>query len=316
MMTNEYLGIDVSKARLDVHDGASEVSSTFSNDENGLAALVNYARLLAPRLIVLEATGGLERALIATLLAAQLPVVVVNPRQVRDFAKASGQRAKTDRIDARILAHFARAIQPVQRPLPDEAAQAFADQLTRRRQLVEMLAMEKNRLKQAPNKLVRQDLKKHIEWLQNRLRASEGGLRQAVEDSPAWQAKRDLLAEVQGIGEVTVLTLIGLLPQLGQLGRKEIAALVGVAPFNRDSGTLRGRRTVWGGRAAVRQVLYMATLTAVRCNPVIKAFYTRLRVNGKAAKVALVACMRKLLTILNAMLRDGRSWNPQHAATG
>jgi transposase len=179
-----------------------------------------------------------------------------------------------------------------------------------------MLAMEKNRLKQAPNKVVRQDLKKHIEWLQNRLRASEGGLRQAVEDSPAWQARRDLLAEVRGVGEVTVLTLIGLLPQLGQLDRKEIAALVGVAPFNRDSGTLRGRRTVWGGRAAVRHVLYMATLSAVRCNPVVRAFYTRLRANGKAAKVALVACMRKLLTILNAMLRDGRPWDPQHAAAG
>jgi transposase len=316
MMSDDYLGIDVSKARLDVHDGASDVASTFSNNESGIAALVSYAKLLAPRLIVLEATGGLERALIAMLLAAQLPVAVVNPRQVRDFARASGQRAKTDRIDARVLAHFARAIQPVQRPFPDEAAQAFADQLTRRRQLVEMLAMEKNRLRQAPNKTVRQDLKKHIEWLQNRLRASEGGLRQAVEDSPAWQARRDLLAEVRGVGEVTVLTLIGLLPQLGQLDRKEIAALVGVAPFNRDSGTLRGRRTVWGGRAAVRHVLYMATLSAVRCNPVVRAFYTRLRANGKAAKVALVACMRKLLTILNAMLRDGRPWDPQHAAAG
>jgi transposase len=315
-MTNDYWGIDVSKARLDMHEGQAHRDATFSNDEAGIAALVGYARLIAPRLLVLEATGGLERALVATLLAAGLPVAVVNPRQVRDFARASGRLAKTDRIDARVLAAFARAIQPVQRSLPDEAAQAFADQLTRRRQLVEMLAMEKNRLKQAPNKLVRQDLKKHIEWLQNRLRASEDGLRQAVEHSPAWQATRDLLAEVKGVGEVTVLTLIGLLPQLGQLDRKQIAALVGVAPFNRDSGTLRGRRTVWGGRAAVRQVLYMATLSAVRCNPVLKAFYTRLRGNGKAAKVALVACMRKLLTILNAMLRDGRKWNPQHVAAG
>ena len=171
-MSDDYLGIDVSKARLDVHDGASDVASTFSNNESGIAALVSYAKLLAPRLIVLEATGGLERALIAMLLAAQLPVAVVNPRQVRDFARASGQRARTDRIDARVLAHFARAIQPVHRPLPDEAAQAFADQLTRRRQLVEMLAMEKNRLRQAPDKVVRQDLKKHIERMHNRLRAS------------------------------------------------------------------------------------------------------------------------------------------------
>jgi transposase len=311
---NDYMGIDVSKARLDVHARAADRDEAFSNDEAGIAALVAYARATAPRLMVLEATGGLERALVATLMAAGLPVAVVNPRQVRDFAKASGRLAKTDRIDARVLAQFAQAIQPVQRALPDEAAQAFADQLTRRRQLVEMLAMEKNRLQQAPNKRVRQDLKKHIDWLHNRLRASEDGLRQAVESSPAWQAKRDLLAEVKGVGEVTVLTLIGLLPQLGQLDRKQIAALVGVAPFNRDSGTLRGRRTVWGGRAAVRQVLYMATLTAVRCNPVLKTFYTRLRSNGKAAKVALVACMRKLLTILNAMLRDGRPWNPEHAA--
>jgi transposase len=313
-MMNHYLGIDVSKARLDVHDIEAQTDAMFSNDETGITALVGHVRTLAPQLIVLEATGGLERALVATLLAAHLPAVVVNPRQVRDFARASGRLAKTDRIDARVLAQFARAIRPTQRPLPDEAAQAFADQLTRRRQLVEMLAMEKNRLKQVPNKLVRQDLRKHIEWLQNRLRASEGELRQAVEDSPAWQARRDLLAEVKGIGEVTVLTLIGLLPQLGHLDRKQIAALVGVAPFNRDSGTLRGKRTVWGGRAAVRQVLYMATLSAVRCNPVLKTFYTRLRTNGKAAKVALVACMRKLLTILNAMMRDGRPWNPQHAA--
>jgi transposase len=288
--------------------------TTVPNDEAGHAALIAALTPLAPTRIVLEATGGYERALTLALAAAGLPVVVVNPRQVRDFAKASGRLAKTDRIDARVLAQFAQAIQPVQRALPDEAAQAFADQLTRRRQLVEMLAMEKNRLQQAPNKRVRQDLKKHIDWLHNRLRASEDGLRQAVESSPAWQAKRDLLAEVKGVGEVTVLTLIGLLPQLGQLDRKQIAALVGVAPFNRDSGTLRGRRTVWGGRAAVRQVLYMATLTAVRCNPVLKTFYTRLRSNGKAAKVALVACMRKLLTILNAMLRDGRPWNPEHAA--
>lgn len=316
MTSTNYLGIDVSKGRLDVHATHAQAEATFTNDEAGLAALVGYARTAAPRLIVLEATGGLERALVATLLAADLPMAVVNPRQVRDFAKASGRWAKTDRIDARVLAEFARAIQPLQRPLPDEAAQAFADQLTRRRQLVEMLAMEKTRLKQAPNKSVRQDIKKHIEWLQNRLRASEEGLREAVEHSPAWQARRDLLAEVRGIGEVTVLTLIGLLPQLGHLDRKQIAALVGVAPFNRDSGTLRGRRTVWGGRAAVRQVLYMATLSAVRCNPVLKTFYVRLRGNGKAAKVALVACMRKLLTILNAMLRDGRPWDPQRAAAG
>jgi transposase len=306
----DFVGIDVSKARLDVHHGPRDQASTYAHDEAGIEQLLNALVSAPPRLIVLEATGGLERALVAALLAKGLPVAVVNPRQVRDFAKASGRWAKTDRIDARVLAHFAQAIEPTQRPLPDEAAQAFADQLTRRRQLVEMLAMEKTRLKQAPNKLVRKDIKQHIAWLERSLRASDEGLRRAVEDSPTWQAKRDLLGEVKGIGDVTALTLIGALPELGRLDRKQIASLVGVAPFNRDSGTLRGKRTVWGGRAVVRQALYMATLSAVRFNPPIAAFYRRLRSNGKAAKVALVACMRKLLTMLNAMVRDGRGWSP------
>jgi transposase len=307
---SEYVGIDVSKARLDVHGVPTDQASAYAHDEAGVDALLQVLTSAPPQLIVLEATGGLERALVAALLAKGLPVAVVNPRQVRDFAKASGQLAKTDRIDARVLAQFAKAIEPTQRPVPDEAAQAFADLLTRRRQLVEMLAMEKTRLKQAPNKLVRKDIKQHIAWLENKLRASDEGLRQAVEDSPTWQAKRDLLGDVKGVGVVTALTLIGALPELGRLDRKQIASLVGVAPFNRDSGTLRGRRTVWGGRAVVRQVLYMATLSAVRFNPPIATFYRRLRDNGKAAKVALVACMRKLLTMLNAMVRDGRPWSP------
>ena len=313
---NDFVGIDVAKARLDVHRTGSDQSHTFTHDAQGVEELLQMLRSAPPRLIVLEATGGLERALVAALIAAGLPVAVVNPRQVRDFAKASGRWAKTDRLDAQVLARFAQAIQPVQRALPDVAAQEFADQLTRRRQLVEMLVMEKTRLKQAPNKLVRRDIKKHIEYLENCVRASEQGLRHAVESSPVWQAQRDLLSEIKGIGEVTVMTLIAALPELGQLDRKQIAALVGVAPFNRDSGTLRGKRTVWGGRAVVRHVLYMATLTAVRCNPVIKAFYSRLRGNGKVAKVALVACMRKLLTIINAMVRDGRKWNPPTIAAG
>ncbi len=313
---NDFVGIDVAKARLDVHRTGSDQSHTFTHDAQGVEELLQMLRSAPPRLIVLEATGGLERALVAALIAAGLSVAVVNPRQVRDFAKASGRWAKTDRLDAQVLARFAQAIQPVQRALPDVAAQEFADQLTRRRQLVEMLVMEKTRLKQAPNKLVRRDIKKHIEYLENCVRASEQGLRHAVESSPVWQAQRDLLSEIKGIGEVTVMTLIAALPELGQLDRKQIAALVGVAPFNRDSGTLRGKRTVWGGRAVVRHVLYMATLTAVRCNPVIKAFYSRLRGNGKVAKVALVACMRKLLTIINAMVRDGRKWNPPTIAAG
>lgn len=313
MNTNEYIGIDVSKARLDTSLLGAE--SSFTNDGEGIDALVLALTTHAPKLVVLEATGGLERALIAALVARGLPVAVVNPRQVRDFAKATGQLAKTDRIDAQMLARFGQAIEPAQRPLPDETAQAFTDQLVRRRQLVEMLAMEKTRLKQAPDKAVRQDLKKHIEWLERRLRASEDGLRRAVEASPVWQAKRDLMAEVNGVGNVTVLTLIAQLPELGQINRKQIASLVGIAPFNRDSGTLRGRRTVWGGRAAVRHTLYMATLSAVRSNPPLKAFYQRLKSKGKASKVALVACMRKLLTMLNAMLRDNKKWDPKPAMT-
>lgn len=309
METEKYIGIDVSKARLDT--SLSGLESSFANDPEGAEALVQVLAAHSPKLVVIEATGGLERALVAALLAQHLPVAVVNPRQVRDFAKASGRWAKTDQIDAQMLARFGKAIEPSQRPLPDEAAQSFSDQLARRRQLVEMLTMEKTRLKQAPDKEVRRDLKLHIEWLESRLRASESGLRQAVEASPAWQAKRDLLSEVKGIGEVTVLTLIAQLPELGGIDRKQIASLVGVAPFNRDSGTLRGRRTVWGGRAAVRQTLYMATLSAVRWNPPLKAFYERLVGKGKAAKVALVACMRKLLTMLNAMLRDGTQWAPR-----
>lgn len=308
-----YIGIDVSKARLDtsLDDG---VGASFANSEAGIAALIVRLKALSPALIVLEATGGYERSATAELAAARLPVAVVNPRQVRDFAKATGQLAKTDRLDARVLARFAQAIQPVQRPIPDEAAREFAEQLVRRRQLVEMLSAEKVRLKQALGKVVRRNVKEHIAWLEKRLHASEDGLRQLVEGSPAWQAKRDLLSEVKGVGSVATMTLLALLPELGTLGRKPIAALVGLAPFNRDSGTMRGRRTVWGGRAAVRQALYMAALSAVRHNPTLRTFYTRLRERGKRPKVAIVAAMRKLLTMLNAMLRDNAHWNPPNTA--
>ena len=312
-MNECWVGIDVSKARLDVYVSADDRMGRFNNDEEGIEQLLKDLALSTPTLIVLEATGGLERALVAQMVAAKLLVAVVNPRQVRDFAKASGQLAKTDTLDARMLARFAAAIQPAQRVLPDASAQEFADQLARRRQLVQMLTMEKNRLQQAPSKAVRKDIKKHIDWLQNRLRATEEGLRHAVEASPAWQAQRDLLSEVKGVGAITALTLIGELPELGQLDRKRIAALVGVAPLNRDSGTLRGRRGVWGGRAHVRHALYMATLSAIRFNPTLQRFYTRLRAAGKLKKVAIVACMRKLLTILNAMVRDQAPWRDVHA---
>lgn len=307
-MSECWIGIDVNKARLDVFVSCQGRLFDYTNDAAGIEALLAELGGHRPQLVVLEATGGLERALVAQLLAARLPVAVVNPRQVRDFAKATGRLAKTDRLDAQVLARFAQAVGPTQRPLPDEASQAFADQLARRRQLVEMLVMEKNRLKQTPNQHVRSDIKTHIEWLENRLRATEDGLRHNVEASPAWQSKRDLLAAVKGVGEITALTLIGELPELGQLDRKRIAALVGVAPLNRDSGSMRGRRQVWGGRAVVRHTLYMATLSAVRFNATLRAFYSRLIAAGKVKKVALVACMRKLLTILNAMVRDNASW--------
>ena len=307
---NVFVGVDVSKARLDVFVTEGEQVWALSNDETGVAELAGRLEPLAPSLVVLEATGGLERELVAQLMAAQLPVVVVNPRQVRAFAKSLGRLAKTDALDARILALFGERIRPALRALPEPDTQALADQLARRRQLVEMLTMEKNRLQQAQLGVVRKNLKEHIEWLKQQLRASDSGLRQAVEGSPAWQAKRDLLEEVKGVGDITALSLIGLLPELGALDRKQIAALVGVAPFARDSGTLRGRRTVWGGRAAVRTVLYMATLTAIRWNPVIRTFYTRLREAGKLKKVAIVASMRKLLTILNAMVRDNKRFDP------
>jgi transposase len=315
MMTDSeacWVGVDVSKATLDVYLSRPEQVLSFANDPTGIQALITTLQEANPTLVVLEATGGLERALVAELLVAKLPVAVVNPRQVRRFAEALGYLAKTDRLDARVLAHFAAAIQPPARDLPDAETLALADQLARRRQLVEMLTMEKNRLQQAQNAAVRRDIQTHIDWLQQRLETTESRLRKAVEASPAWQAKADLLREVKGLGEVSILTLLASLPELGTLNRKQIAALVGLAPLNRDSGTLRGRRSVWGGRAEVRQALYMATLSGVRYNPILKAFYTRLREAGKTAKVALVACMRKLLTIINAMLRDQTHWDEHH----
>jgi transposase len=317
MMTREdcWVGVDVSKATLDVYLSHPEQALRLAYDPTGITTLITTLREANPTLVVLEATGGLERVLVAELLVAQLPVAVVNPRQVRRFAEAIGYLAKTDRLDARVLAHFAAAIQPPARPLPDVETRALADQLTRRRQLVDMLTMEKNRLQQAQNAAVRHDIQAHIDWLQQRVKTTERGLRQAVEASPAWQAKADRLRAVQGLGEGSILTLLASLPELGTLNRKQIAALVGVAPLNRDSGTLRGRRCVWGGRAEVRQTLYMATLSAVRYNPILKAFYTRLRDVGKTAKVALVACLRKLLTIINAMLRDQTHWDDHHGKT-
>jgi transposase len=306
-----FIGIDVAKAQLEFACRPSGETSLQPNTESGIHALVARCQTLAPTLIVCEATGGYEAALVAALATAGLPVVITNPRQVRAFAKATGQLAKTDAIDAQILALFAERVRPEPRPLPDAAAQALEALLTRRRQLVEMLTAERNRLLVARTP-VRRDLQQHIRFLERRLREADDDLHTAVKTSSLWRVKDDLLQSVPGVGRVVSLTLLAELPELGRLNHKEIAALVGVAPLNRDSGTLRGKRWVYGGRAPVRAVLYMAALVASRRNPVIRAFYLRLRAAGKPAKLALTACMRKLLTILNAIARSGTPWTPDH----
>ena len=304
-----FIGIDVAKAQLEFACRPSGETGAVPNDETGIHTLLVRCRALAATLIVCEATGGYEAALVAALATAELPVVIANPRQVRDFAKATGQLAKTDAIDAQILALFAERVRPAPRPLPDEAVEALDALLTRRRQLVEMLVAERNRLLVA-RLPVRQDLQQHIRFLERRLRDADADLHTAVKASPLWRVKDDLLQSVPGVGRVVSLTLLAELPELGRLSHKEIAALVGVAPLNRDSGTFRGKRLVYGGRAPVRAVLYMAALVAARRNPVIRAFYERLRTAGKPAKVALTACMRKLLVILNAIARSGTPWQP------
>lgn len=306
-----YVGIDVCKDSLEVAQRPDGEAWRLSNDGRGIAALVERLAQSRPTLVILEATGGMEMPLVRALVAAQLPAVVVNPRQVREFARATGRLAKTDTIDAHVLAQFGEAVQPEIRPLPDAATQELSALLTRRRQLIEMLTAEKNRLRSAA-RTVRGDIEDHIHWLECRLSDLDDDLDQAIRSSPLWRERHDLLRSTPGVGPVLSRTLLAELPELGAINRKEIAALVGVAPLNRDSGHFRGKRRVWGGRAHVRSALYMAALVATRRNPVIKAFYERLLAMGKPKKVALTACMRKLLTILNAMARDHRSWQIKH----
>jgi transposase len=303
-----FVGIDVAKAQLDIALRPTGDRWAVSNDETGLATLVVRLHAVQPALIVLEATGGYHRAVVAALAAAALPLVVVNPRQVRDFAKATGQLAKTDQLDARAVAHFAEAVRPAPRPLPDAQTEELRALLARRRQLIAMRTAEQNRLENAPHRL-RADIEAHITWLTQRVATLDDDLDTTLRASPVWRERETLYRGVPGIGPVCARTLILDLPELGTISRQRIAALVGVAPFNRDSGTLRGTRTTWGGRAHVRATLYMSTLVAVRYNPILKRFYERLRTAGKVAKVALTACMRKLLTILNAMVKHQKPWH-------
>jgi transposase len=313
MTVSLYVGIDVSKGRLDVALRPEGEGWRADNDAAGVAAVVARLDALAPALIVLEATGGYERPLAAALAAAGLPVAVVNPRQARDFAKATGKLAKTDRLDARALAHFAEAVRPPARPVPDAQAHALAAVLARRRQVVAMLTAEQNRLHTALP-AIQGHIAAHIAWLEDDLARIDAELAQTIGADPAWRERDELLRSVPGVGRVLATTLLAELPQLGTLSRHEVAALAGVAPLNRDSGTLRGKRTVWGGRARVRGALYMAALVATRHNPAIRAFYERLCAAGKPKKVALTACMRKLLTILNAMLHHRTPWQDRPAS--
>ena len=304
-----FVGIDVGKAQVDVARSDSDEVWTLGNDEKGLQELVRRLKEIDPELVVMEATGGFEFPAAAAIAAADIQIVIANPRHCRDFAKSTGQLAKTDTIDARGLALFAERVQPQVRELPSEEARALEALVSRRRQIIDMITAEKNRLGFAL-KPVRKGIQKHITWLERQLSDINSDLDTTIRKSSIWAAKSDLLQTVPGVGPNLSRVLIAELPELGQLSHKQIAALVGVAPYSRDSGVFRGKRMIWGGRAPVRSALYLSVWSAAKWNPVIRVFYERLRANGKPAKVAQVACMRKLLTILNAMVRDGRRWDP------
>lgn len=303
-----FVGIDVSKASLDVAVRPTGDVWQVNNDVKGIDELVEEIRKISPTLIITEATGGYEAACATALAVAGLPVAVINPRQARDFAKSLGRLAKTDRIDAAVLAHFGEAVRPEPRMPADEQMAEFRALMVRRRQLIEMIVAEKNRMRLCHRSILPQ-VKEHILYLESKLDEIDGEMRDHLQKSPIWREKDDLLRTVPGVGTVTSTTLLSELPELGQLNRKKIAALVGVAPYNFDSGTVHGKRIIWGGRAAVRSALYIATVSATRHNPVIRAHYQHLKDQGKPSKVALVACTRKLLTILNAMIHSMRAWN-------
>jgi transposase len=312
-MTELFVGIDVSKDHLDVAARGRVVREwRVRYDERGVEALVSELVALAPTLVVLEATGGYEAHIVAALATGAVPLAVVNPRQVRDFAKATGELAKTDAIDSRILALFAERVRPAVRALRDDETRDLDALMTRRRQMVEIRTAERNRLAQA-TRVVKPSIADHIAWLDDRIDEAEAELRKRIEASSVWREKDRILQSAPGVGSTTSISLLAGVPELGTLNRRKVSKLVGLAPLNRDSGKLRGKRTIWGGRSDVRSGLYMATLSAVRHNPVIREFYQRLLGRGKLKKVALVACMRKLLTILNQMIKDSRTWDPAFA---
>ena len=314
-MTSEpFVGIDVSKANLDTAVWEQEEVWQHANDREGIATLVKKLERLTPSLIVVEATGGLEADVVTSLALARLPVVVINPTRIRAFARSTGTLAKTDKIDARMIAHFAQAVRPDVRELPSEETAHLAALVNRRRQIIEILVAEKNRLNTAPSQ-VQERITRHVKWLEEELAALEEEISECIKQNPLWREQETLLRSVPGVGPITAAVLVAELPELGTLNRQKIAALVGVAPFNKDSGPRKGKRRIYGGRSAVRSTLYMATLVAVRFNPVIKAFYERLIANGKEKKVALTACARKLLVILNAILRQAQPWRPPSSAS-
>lgn len=308
MEQDVFVGVDVAKRELVVHLRPIDETFAVSRDGEGLIALVERLKVLRPRLVVLEATGGYEQVAAAAIAGEGLPLAVVNPRQIRDFARASGRTAKTDRIDAEVIAHFAEAVRPAARPLPDAARRALAELVARRRQLLQMLVAEGNRKEHTSQPRLIRSIQRVQATLQKELTELERELDDTIRSSPLWRAHEDLLTSVPGIAEKTARALIAHLPELGTLTRRQIAHLAGLAPISRDSGAFRGQRVIRGGRAAVRTALYMAALAATRHNAILRAFYQRLRAAGKAPKRALVAAMRKLLTILNAMLRDQRPW--------
>jgi transposase len=304
-----FVGIDVSKANLDVCVLPEEKGWTIPNDESDIKKLVKRLKRLAPNRIVMEATGVFHLSAAAAMAVAGLPVVIMNPRQVRDFAKSIGLLAKTDRIDARALAQYGQSVRPEVRPLKDEQTRELEALVTRRDQLMKMITAEKNRLSAAPERM-RSEIGEHITWMKKRVKELDKDLDQFIKSSPLWREKNAIIRSVPGVGPVLCTSLLAKVPLLGQINRRTLAALVGVAPLNCDSGAFKGQRRIWGGIASVRCILYMATLSAIQHNPVIRAFYARLLQAGKKKKVAITACMRKLLTILNSMVRDGTVWDP------